>query len=324
MPEDVPHLELVLAATRAMELPAVLQRDQAIQLLKHFFEETIGTGAGALEMLRGRMHLAVAVLAASSFPAFVQSDSCAPVIEQLLREEDLSEVATCDGLLWSSYRVPEDCAGWIHAFARAAEAWPACIVLSDMSLPGNPMLFVNREFCRVTGYTKDEASGRNCRFLQGPKTESHSVAVIQDTLRRGVDCHVKITNYRKSGGLFENLLTMRPVHDSNGVYRFCIGVQFEVAQEAMMHRRLTSLKDLIQLLPSILDVAQDSADSFRARGAITLPITSDGSSFDDLTDQTLAISGRLSSRGSIFNMMTEAQHLSHLLYANNHEGNCPL
>merc|ERR1712023_153926 len=115
-----------------------------------------------------------------------------------------------------------------------------------MSIPGNPMVFVNREFCKVTGYTKQEVSGRNCRFLQGPKTEPQSVAVIQDTLRRGVDCHVKITNYKRGGELFINLLTMRPVHDSNGVLRFCIGVQFEVSRDMSLKARLAKLEKLIK------------------------------------------------------------------------------
>ena len=100
-----------------------------------------------------------------------------------------------------------------------------------------------------------EAQGRNCRFLQGPKTEPQSVAVIQDTLRRGVDCHVKITNYRKSGELFENLLTMRPVHDSNGVMRFCIGVQFEVTRDQSLKTRLAKLDKLVKLLPNVLEVS---------------------------------------------------------------------
>merc|ERR1712070_1329918 len=171
-------------------------------------------------------------------------------------------------LLWSKYSVPDDCAGWIHSFAAVAELYPACIVISDMAMPGNPMFFVNQEFCRVTGYEKHEAQGRNCRFLQGPKTEPQSVAVIQDTLRRGVDCHVKISNYRKSGELFENLLTMRPVHDSNGVYRFCIGVQFEVMRDMNLKQRLNKLEKLIKLLPSQIDVeSQAVGDVFQVQEA---------------------------------------------------------
>jgi len=127
------------------------------------------------------------------------------------------------------------------------------------------MFFVNQEFCRTTGYAKHEAQGRNCRFLQGPKTEPQSVAVIQDTLRRGVDCHVKISNYRKSGELFENLLTMRPVHDSNGVYRFCIGVQFEVTRDLSLKSRLAKLDKLVKLLPATLEVSSAASGVVHAK-----------------------------------------------------------
>ena len=51
--------------------------------------------------------------------------------------------------------MPEDCAGWLHTFVSVAETYPACIVICDSTIPGNPMVFVNTEFCRVTGYTKD-------------------------------------------------------------------------------------------------------------------------------------------------------------------------
>ena len=52
-------------------------------------------------------------------------------------------------------------------FVTAAETFPACIVISDMCIPGAPMIYVNPEFCRTTGYTAEESLGRNCRFLQG-------------------------------------------------------------------------------------------------------------------------------------------------------------
>ena len=66
--------------------------------------------------------------------------------------------------------------------------------------------------------------------MQGPRTEPAAVAKISKTLRTGEDCFVRITNYRKSGETFENLLAMLPIHDTNGVYRFCIGVQARGSQ----------------------------------------------------------------------------------------------
>ncbi|KAJ1627858.1 PAS domain-containing protein, partial [Pavlovales sp. CCMP2436] len=167
------------------------------------------------------------VLANDSFPKFIKSKGCDPIVEAMLGNTD-KNAESAKSLIWKKYKVPSDMEGFVFSFVAVAETFPACIVISDMSIPGNPMFFINQEFTKITGYSKSDAQGRNCRFLQGPKTEPASVAVIQDTLRRGVDCYVRITNYRKSGETFQNLLSMRPVHDSNGVYRFCIGVQFEV------------------------------------------------------------------------------------------------
>jgi len=230
---------------------------QSAQAFGQWLQANNPAGAGLMSQMGAggaQGEAALKQLAAEAFPKFVQSKACLPLVESLVGAAG-DELKKADALLWSEYKVPADCAGWLHSFASVAETYPSCIVISDMSIPGNPMIFVNAEFCRTTGYLKQEAQGRNCRFLQGPRTEPQSVAVIQDTLRRGVDCHVKLTNYRKTGELFENLLTMRPVHDSNGVYRFCIGVQFEVTRDMSLKSRLARLEKLIKLLPSHIEVS---------------------------------------------------------------------
>ena len=210
----------------------------------------------------------LAVLASSPLlERFVASPASRPLIHSLLNIEALpSERATLDhaarDLLWGDYELPVDAAGWLIALASVGETLPACIVLSDMRLPGNPMIYVNPEFCRVTGYSKKEAQGRSCRFLQGPRTEDHAVIEIQDALRRGVDCHVRITNYRKSGELFSNLLMLRPVCDERAPdepCRFCIGVQFEVTRSRSgMEARLSRLSRLMAHLPCTLPALSSS------------------------------------------------------------------
>ena len=262
-PSDAMQLELIVNTMQLGAMPPEQAGPMAMQMCQQLFGQEAGSPEEAMSGLANMAEQALRSLAAESFPKFVQSKACLPLVEQLLGGA-ADEVRLADGLIWPQYEVAPDVAGWVHSFASVACALPACIVISDMAMPGNPMLFVNDEFCRVTGYERHEAQGRNCRFLQGPRTEPQSVAVIQDTLRRGVDCHVKITNYRKSGELFENLLTMRPVHDSNGVYRFCIGVQFEVTRDTNLKARLAKLDKLIKLLPSTLEVS--SAASGDAHG----------------------------------------------------------
>jgi PAS domain S-box-containing protein len=156
--------------------------------------------------------------------------------------------------IWSS-KNSEDAEAWLAKFTSTADTFPACIVVSDMTQHGAPMIFVNAAFCKVTGYTKEESVGRNCRFLQGPDTEPEAVATIRSTLSKGQDCHVKITNYRKNGEKFQNLLSMKPVFDAYGVYRYVIGVQFEVLADKSLKKRLTQLDALLHLMPTKLQSA---------------------------------------------------------------------
>ncbi|KAG5182193.1 PAS domain-containing protein [Tribonema minus] len=163
---------------------------------------------------------------------------------------------------WSG-RGSEDADDWLGKFVRAAEGFPACIVVSEMTVPGAPMVFVNAEFCRVTGYSKVESIGRNCRFLQGPETEPDAVDTIRRTLSKGLNCNVRITNYRKNGEKFTNLLSMKPVFDAEGIYRYVIGVQFEVVADETLETQLLQLDKLLKSMPNRLEPKALSAQQRR-------------------------------------------------------------
>jgi PAS domain S-box-containing protein len=248
------ELQMIIDARKMDLMPGGPAQEEAA---KKVWDEHVAPGGKRLgggnvaDQVRAENMKMLVSMGADSFPRFLETSECHGVAEAVVQEGNTMRRAD---LLWKKYKVPADVAEWMYAFVGAAETYPACVVISDMSIPGNPMVFVNQEFCNVTRYENHEVVGRNCRFLQGPQTEPQSVAVIQDTLRRGVDCHVRITNYRKNGETFQNLLSMRPVHDSHGVYRFCIGVQFEVGSSSNLKQRLLRLDRLLQLLPDKIEV----------------------------------------------------------------------
>lgn len=76
--------------------------------------------------------------------------------------------------------------------------------VSDPSLPDNPLVFVSRGFCELTGYTYDEVVGKNCRFLQGKETKEEDVKRIRDALKEEKDCSVNLLNHKKDGTTFIN------------------------------------------------------------------------------------------------------------------------
>ncbi|MFL5257423.1 MAG: PAS domain-containing protein, partial [Rhodopila sp.] len=56
------------------------------------------------------------------------------------------------------------------------------MALADTNLPDCPLVYVNPAFCDLTGYTSEEAVGRNCRFLQGPETDPATIARARHAL----------------------------------------------------------------------------------------------------------------------------------------------
>jgi PAS domain S-box-containing protein len=99
------------------------------------------------------------------------------------------------------------------------------VVISDPSLPDNPMIYVSDEFERQTGYAPEEALGRNCRFLQGPETNPFAVEAIRHALRAQTRFSIDILNYRKDGSIFVNRLRIRPIYDAEGRLMFFAGAQ---------------------------------------------------------------------------------------------------
>ncbi len=99
------------------------------------------------------------------------------------------------------------------------------VVFSDPSLPDNPMIYVSEEFETQTGYSPEEAVGRNCRFLQGPETNPHAVEAIRQALQAQTTFSIDILNYRKDGTPFMNRLRIRPIFDERGALRFFVGAQ---------------------------------------------------------------------------------------------------
>lgn len=106
-----------------------------------------------------------------------------------------------------------------------AEEKEMSVVISDPSMADNPMIYVSDEFERQTGYSAEEAVGRNCRFLQGPETSSFAIEAIRNGLRAQTRFTIDIVNYRKDGSAFLNRLRIRPIFDEQGSLIFFAGAQ---------------------------------------------------------------------------------------------------
>lgn len=113
-------------------------------------------------------------------------------------------------------------------FAAAFKATRMSMIITDPRQGDNPIIFSNRAFSDLTGYTADELVGQNCRLLQGPETDEATVARIREAIRTNQSISANIFNYRKDGSQFWNALYISPVRDAKGevIYFFASQLDF--------------------------------------------------------------------------------------------------
>lgn len=101
-------------------------------------------------------------------------------------------------------------------YRRLVESSPEGVVLVDAQNPERPVIYANRGFEALTGYSAAELVVRNLRFLQADDREQDGRHRLREALGKGESCRVLLRNYRKDGSLFWNEITIMPLLDADG------------------------------------------------------------------------------------------------------------
>ncbi len=140
----------------------------------------------------------------------------------------------------------------LRTLERSVEASINGVLIADANLPDRPIVYANRAFTHMTGYTQEDIIGKNCRFLQGIESDPAIVAQIRQHLDEQRDIHVTMCNYRKDGTPFWNDLYISPVRDQEGHVTHFVGVQHDISKHKAYEAQLTyhARHDALTRLPN--------------------------------------------------------------------------
>ena len=128
----------------------------------------------------------------------------------------------------------------------AVESIREGLVITDELAPGAPIIFANRRFLRMTGYTEPEIIGRNCRFLQAGDREQPGRRVLAEAVAHGVPASCRLRNYTKDGRLFWNDLSISPITSGQGQVTHYVGVLADVTVEQLAKEQKAVLEQRAQ------------------------------------------------------------------------------
>lgn len=107
---------------------------------------------------------------------------------------------------------------------KAVESSTDGIVITDAQHEDNVMVYANKAFEKITGYTSEELVGNNCRMLQTDETRnSRALMTLRKCIKDGKNCDVLLQNKRKNGDVYYSRLAISAVIEHGIVVNF-IGV----------------------------------------------------------------------------------------------------
>lgn len=101
-------------------------------------------------------------------------------------------------------------------FVEAVRATRMAMALADPNLPGNPIVFANESFVKLSGYTLEEALGQQPFFMNGPDTHPDDEAELRRALEEDRDGNLETSQYRKDGSRFVANVLLSAFKDEAG------------------------------------------------------------------------------------------------------------
>ncbi len=113
--------------------------------------------------------------------------------------------------------------------------------------------FVNDEFCKISGYSREELIGQNHNIVRHPDVASSKFKLLWDTINAKEVYKDTVKNLAKDGSIFYANTTIIPILDENENIVEFIAIRYDVTKEVFYKQKLQKKEKELEELNATLE-----------------------------------------------------------------------
>jgi two-component system NtrC family sensor kinase len=173
--------------------------------------------------------------------------------------------------------------------SHAVEQSPVSIVITDAK--GN-IEFVNPKFTQITGYTFEEAFGKNPRILKSGETSPEEYKQLWESITSGKVWHGNFHNRKKNGDLFWESASISPIQSEDGTITHFVAIKEDITDRKRLEEQLRQsqkMEAIGQLAGGIAHDFNNMLTAMLGYGSLLSARLRDNDPLKHYADQILAV-----------------------------------
>ena len=131
----------------------------------------------------------------------------------------------------------------VRRLTTAVEQTASTVVITDLN---GTIEYVNPRFCQSTGYTAEEALGKNPRVLKSGEMSSEGYADLWQTISTGHAWRGEFHNKRKNGELYWEAASISPLLDKEGQITGYLAVKEDITEQKAAREQLQQFGEQLE------------------------------------------------------------------------------